>query len=60
MSLVTLLLNVLLIGVVFYVIWWGIRRVGLPDPFDKVAVVVYVILVVYVLLAYLLPLASSI
>lgn len=50
MSLITLLIYIILLGLVFYVLWWALAKIGLPAPFDKVAQVVIVLLVVVALL----------
>lgn len=49
MSLLGLLITIVLLGLIFYVLWWGVAQVALPAPFDKVARVVIVLLVVVAL-----------
>ncbi|MEO6588945.1 MAG: hypothetical protein ABIP06_06425 [Pyrinomonadaceae bacterium] len=51
MSLISLLITVILLGLVFYVLWWALAKIALPAPFDKIAVVVLVLLVVVVLVS---------
>lgn len=36
-SLISILIFVVIVGLVFWVIWWFIGYVGLPEPFNKVA-----------------------
>ncbi len=45
-----MLIKLILAGCVFWVLWWGLNRMGLPEPFNKIAVVVLVLLTVVVLL----------
>jgi uncharacterized membrane protein YhdT len=49
-ELLSVLLYLVVWGLVLYVLWWGIGRLGLPEPFSKVATVVLVVLTVVVLL----------
>ena len=49
-ALVNILIYLLVWGLVLYVLWWGIGKIGLPEPFGKVATVVLVVLTVVVLL----------
>ena len=47
---ITLLLSLVIWGIIFYVLWWALGLIGLPEPFNKIAVVVLVIATVYVLI----------
>jgi len=38
-SIIGLLVTVIVLGLVFYVLWWLIGVIGLPEPFNKVAIV---------------------
>jgi hypothetical protein len=49
-ELVSILIYLVVWGLVLYVLWWGIGKVGLPEPFGKIATVVLVLLTVVVLL----------
>jgi heme A synthase len=44
-SLISLLIAVVLLGLFAYLLWWGIAAVGLPDPFNKVARVLVALIV---------------
>lgn len=44
-----LLIAIVVWGVVFSVLWWGIGRAGLAPPFAQIAVVVLVIFSILVL-----------
>jgi hypothetical protein len=54
MGLLNLLVVVVVLGLVFGVIWWGIQQIGLPEPFRKVAIAIFVLVVVIVLVGLLL------
>jgi hypothetical protein len=41
-------------ALVFYVLWWGLGRLGLGEPFGKIATVVLVALTVFVAIGLLL------
>lgn len=41
-------------GLILYVLWWGVGKIGLPEPFGKIATVVLVVLTVLVLLNLLM------
>jgi hypothetical protein len=50
---INLLITLLILGLIFYVVWWGIQKAALGPPFDKVIIVLYVIAVVVVLVGVL-------
>jgi hypothetical protein len=54
MSLIDLLIYLVLWGLVLYVLWWAIGKIGLPEPFGKIATVILVVITVLVLLGPLL------
>ena len=49
-TLVNILIYLVVWGLVLYVLWWGIGKIGLPEPFSKIATVALVLLTVIVLL----------
>jgi uncharacterized membrane protein YhdT len=49
-TLIAVIIYLVVWGLVLYVLWWGIGRIGLPEPFGKIATVVLVLLTVVVLL----------
>lgn len=53
MSLLALLLTVIIWGLIFYVLWWGLSTVALPEPFAKIATVILVIAAIYVVFGIL-------
>jgi len=48
------LLYLVVWGLILYVLWWGVGKVGLPEPFGKIALVVLVVITVVVLINLLL------
>lgn len=53
-TLIHVLIYLVVWGLILYVCWWAIGRVGLPEPFAKIATVVLVLITVVVLLNLLL------
>lgn len=58
-TIISILVYLVVWGLILAVLWWGIGRLGLPEPFGKVATVVLVILTVVVLLNLLLGLTGT-
>lgn len=52
-GLIGLLLYLVVVGLIFWLIWWFLGYVGLPAPFDRVARVI-IGLVAFLILLYLL------
>lgn len=48
-----------IIGLIFWVIWWALGQFAIPEPFNKVARVIVVLLAVVVVLNILLGLLGS-
>lgn len=53
---VYVIIALIIAGIIFYVLHWAIGYIGLPEPFNKVARVVLVLLAVIVVCAILLSL----
>jgi hypothetical protein len=53
MDLIGLLVTVIILGLVFYVIYWLLGKIPLPEPFSVVAQVILGLIVVLVLLGLL-------
>jgi VIT1/CCC1 family predicted Fe2+/Mn2+ transporter len=53
-GLLSLLIWLVLVGLIFYVLWWGLAQIGLGPPFDKVIRIVLVVALVLVLVYLLL------
>ena len=54
-----LLIQIIVVGLIFYLLFWAIGRIGLPEPFNKVAIVIVVLLCVIYLLNILLGLSGG-
>jgi hypothetical protein len=39
-SLLSVLITLVIVGLIFWLLWWFIGYVGLPEPFNKVAKVI--------------------
>ena len=53
MDLIGLLVTVIVLGLVFYLLWWLLGTIGLPEPFNKVAQVLIALIAVVLLLGLL-------
>jgi len=53
MDLVGLLVTVIILGLICYILWWGLGQLKLGPPFDKVVTVIFVLIIVLVLLGLL-------
>ena len=53
MDLLGLLVAVVVIGLVFYLLWWLLGKIALPEPFNKVAMVVLCLAAVVMLISML-------
>ena len=50
MDLIGLLVYIIVWGLILYVLWWAIGKIGLPEPFSKIALVILILITVIVLL----------
>lgn len=57
-AVVNVLIWIIVLGVVFWLLFWLIGYVGLPEPFNKVARVILAVAAVIVLINCLLMLAG--
>lgn len=55
-GLVEALIWLVVMSLVLWVLWWGLGRIGLPEPFNKVATVILVLFTVLILVNFLLSL----
>jgi len=53
MSLLAILLSLVIWGLIFWLLWWAVETIGIPEPFHKVIVVVLVIAAVFVVIGIL-------
>lgn len=56
--LVNILVQVVIVGLIMWLLWWGLGKIGLPEPFNKVATVILVLITVVFLLNILLGLTG--
>lgn len=52
-GLISLLIWLVVVGLIFFLLWWFVGYIGLPEPFNKVARVL-IGLVAFIILIYLL------
>lgn len=57
-ALLMLLVYIIVAGLVFYLLYWLIAQVGLPEPFDKVARVILALVAVIFLIGVLMSFAG--
>ena len=53
MDLLSLLVWVVILGLVFYLLWWLLAKIALPEPFGKVATVILALAAVVILIGIL-------
>lgn len=53
MTLLALLVSIVIWGLIFYICWWALGMIGLPEPFNKIATVILVLATVIVLIGLL-------
>jgi hypothetical protein len=53
MTLLGLLITIVIWGIIFYVLWWALGQIGLPEPWNKIAVVLLVLATVIVIIGIL-------
>lgn len=58
-ALVSLVIYVIVGGLVFYLLWWLVGYVGLPEPFNKVARVIIAVVAVLFLIMVLLSVVNG-
>jgi hypothetical protein len=58
-ALVSSVLWLVVIGLIFWLLWWLIGYVGVPEPFNKVLRVIVAIVAVILLINFLLGLVGS-
>lgn len=56
---VTVVVYLIVGGLIFWLLWWLVDYVGLPEPFNKVAHVILAVLAVLVVIGILLSLVGG-
>ncbi len=59
MDLIGVLIYLVIFGLIVYVLWWGLEKIGLPEPFNKIATVILVLVIVVLLVELLLSLTGG-
>lgn len=52
-GLLSILITIIIAGVIFYLLYWLIGVIGLPEPFNKVAIVLMALVAVIFLIGLL-------
>lgn len=58
-SLITLVIWIVVVGLIFWLLWWLINYVGLPEPFNKIARIIVAIVAVLLLINALLSIVGE-
>lgn len=53
MALLPILLSLIIWGLIFWLLWWGLGKIGIGEPFNKVATVILVIASIAVVIGLL-------
>lgn len=54
MDVVSLFLSLIVWGLIFWLAWWGLARIGVSEPFNKVATVILVVASIIIVLGLLM------
>ncbi len=57
-ALLSVLIYVAIIGVIFWVVWWAIGSIGVPEPFNKVIRVILILVAAIFAISVLLSLVG--
>ncbi len=57
-ALLSVLVYVCIIGLIFWVVWWAIGAIGVPEPFNKVIRVILVLVAALFAISILLGLVG--
>ncbi len=58
-SLVHILIQLIIVGGICWLLWWLIGYIGLPEPFNKIAMAVIAVVAVFFLINLLLGLGGG-
>lgn len=53
MSIIAILISLIIWGIIFWILWWALGAVALPEPFAKIGTVILVLASVVVLIGLL-------
>jgi hypothetical protein len=57
-GLLNMLIPLIVVGVILWIVWWGICHIPMVEPIATVVRVLFVIAVVIIAISFLLPLAN--
>ena len=57
-SVVTAVIWIVIAALIYFVVMWGIDKIGIPEPFHKIAIALVVLMVVVMLVNALLTIAG--
>ena len=57
-GLVHLLIVIIVLGLVFWLVWWALSYLPLPAPFAQIARFILILIFVLILISLILPLAG--
>ena len=52
-GLISLIITLVIVGLIFYLLFWAIGAIGLPEPFSKIATALIVLVAVIYLIGLL-------
>ncbi len=52
--LIAILLSLVIWGLIFYVLWWGLGQMAIPEPFNKVITVILILAVIVIVIGLLM------
>ena len=58
-TLIALLIQIVIVGLVCYLLWWLIGFIGLPEPFNKIARAIIAVVAVIFLLYLLMGISGG-
>jgi hypothetical protein len=57
--LITAVIQIAVLGLVFWLLWWLVNYIAPPEPFRKVANVILAVVAVVILISFLMGLAGQ-
>jgi hypothetical protein len=57
-NLLNMLVPLVVVGVILYIVWWGICHIPMIEPIATVVKAIFVIAAVIIAISFLLPLAN--
>lgn len=58
-TLIPLLVWIVVLAVIFWVVWWFLSYIALPEPFNKIARVLVALVAVVILIRFLMQFAEK-